>query len=195
MQQNATPFEWTSQREDAAAMVAGDRQADDVIADKLGINRATLYRWKQEPEFAARVEEHRKAWREHVRNHGIADREARVRALNERWGLLQQVIQERALDEGMAGIPGGKSGLLVRQVKLVKVLAEALPGIIGSDGVLSPTKLTQEVAEYAVDTGLLAELRAHEKQAAQELGQWSEKREVSGDVLVRRYEGVNIDEV
>jgi hypothetical protein len=36
---------------------------------------------------------------------------------------------------------------------------------------------------YKVDTRLLAELRAHEKQAAEELGQWSEKRELTGDAL------------
>jgi hypothetical protein len=34
------------------------------------------------------------------------------------------------------------------------------------------------VEEYEVDTGLLKELREHEKQAAQELGQWSEKSNV-----------------
>jgi hypothetical protein len=34
------------------------------------------------------------------------------------------------------------------------------------------------VEEYQVDTGLLKELREHEKQAAQELGQWSEKARV-----------------
>jgi hypothetical protein len=34
---------------------------------------------------------------------------------------------------------------------------------------------------YKVDTRLLAELRNHEKQAAEELGQWSEKRELPGD--------------
>jgi hypothetical protein len=34
------------------------------------------------------------------------------------------------------------------------------------------------VEEYEVDTGLLKELREHEKQAAQELGQWSDKARV-----------------
>jgi hypothetical protein len=36
-------------------------------------------------------------------------------------------------------------------------------------------KLSEEVAEYSIDTGLLKELRDHERQAAQELGQWAEK--------------------
>ena len=37
---------------------------------------------------------------------------------------------------------------------------------------------------YKVDTGLVSligQLLAHEKQAAEELGQWTEKRDVSGD--------------
>jgi hypothetical protein len=34
------------------------------------------------------------------------------------------------------------------------------------------------VEEYQVDTRLLKELREHKKQAAQELGQWSEKARV-----------------
>lgn len=57
----------------------------------------------------------------------------------------------------MAETPGGASGLLVRQYHG----AVALP-------------------VYKVDTALLSllsELRAHERQAAEELGQWSEKRE------------------
>ena len=36
---------------------------------------------------------------------------------------------------------------------------------------------------------LLAELRAHEKQPAEELGQWSEKREAAGDGTC----GTNLD--
>jgi hypothetical protein len=41
------------------------------------------------------------------------------------------------------------------------------------------------VAEYKVDTGLLRELRKLEKQAAIELGQWTEKRDVKLDANVR----------
>jgi hypothetical protein len=42
------------------------------------------------------------------------------------------------------------------------------------------------VEEYEVDTGLLKALLDHEKQAAQELGQWSEKSKVEqGPMQVR----------
>src|ERR1017187_5622963 len=58
-------------------------------------------------------------------------------------------------------VPGGTTGLLVKDYK-------------GKDA---------DTLVYKVDTGLLAELRNHEKQAAEELGQWSEKRKLPEDAL------------
>jgi hypothetical protein len=45
---------------------------------------------------------------------------------------------------------------------------------------LGSAQNNQTVEEYAVDTALLKELRAHEQQAAQELGQWLDKHEHTG---------------
>ena len=39
----------------------------------------------------------------------------------------------------------------------------------------------QTIEEYAIDTGLLKEFRAHEQQAAQELGEWVEKKDTTLD--------------
>jgi hypothetical protein len=88
----------------------------------------------------------------------IAERQNRVNALNERWRLMQQVIAARAADESMTGA-GHETGLLVRTYK--------------------PGKY-RNVEEYRFDAALLAELRAHELQAARELGQLVEKRELTG---------------
>jgi len=59
----------------------------------------------------------------------------------------------------MIDVPGGSTGLLVCQYqgKSENAVYRVDPGLIG----------------------LLAELRAHEKQAAEELGQWSEKHAVT----------------
>lgn len=57
----------------------------------------------------------------------------------------------------MPDVPGGKTGLLVREIKSIGA---------------GPN--SREVEEYKVDTGLLKELREHERQAAIELGQWQE---------------------
>jgi len=105
----------------------------------------------------------------------IADRTIRVFALRDRWRRLQTVIEERAKALEMAGAPGGKTGLLCRRLKM-----------IGSG------KNAEVVEEYEVDPTLLREMRAHEEQAAKELGQWVEKGqvEVTGpvtEVLARRF--------
>lgn len=122
----------------------------------------TLFRWKRHPDFQARVDEHIEAFRRTVRRKGIAIVENRVAALQERWLKMQQVISERAAAPQMQEVPGGTTGLLVHQVK----------GIGRGDDF-------RIVDEYKVDDGLLAELRAHEKQAAQELAQWLERQDVT----------------
>jgi hypothetical protein len=69
---------------------------------------------------------------------------------------MLQVVEERAADASMATVPGGRTGLLVRQIKVL--------------GTGPNQKL---VPEYVVDTGLLLrEIRATAQQAAEELGQW-----------------------
>lgn len=96
---------------------------------------------------------------------GIASRQNRVAAANERWRKMQQVIAERADDPEMETIPGGKTGLLVKTIKVVGTGPSAY-----------------EVGEYSVDVATLKEIREHEKQVAQDLGQWTEKQttEVTG---------------
>src|SRR5450432_4783248 len=89
----------------------------------------------------------------------ISSRNARVQALQDRWDRLRQVIDERAASPDFAGVPGGTTGLLMKDYK-------------GKDA---------DTPVYKVDAGLLAELRNHEKQAAEELGQWGEKRPLSGE--------------
>jgi hypothetical protein len=81
---------------------------------------------------------------------------------------MRRVIEQRG--RAMSGVePGADTGLLVRTLKTVGSGFDA-----------------KVVAEYEVDTGLLKELREHEKQAAQELGQWSDKSRIEqGPMQVR----------
>lgn len=152
-------------------MVAEDRLSNAAIAAAVGITRQALDKWKAHPAFAQRVREHLDAFAETVRRRGIASIEHRVAALQERWERMNQVLAERAADPALANVPGGKSGLIVRRPKKVEVeWAEDMGG--------GTTR--EEISEYAVDTGLLAQLLAHERQAAQELGQWTERKELTG---------------
>lgn len=186
----------TGRQEEAAALVAADLLSDSAICKRVGIgSRQTLHVWKQRPEFAARVAELRADIRANARLDGIASVDNRVAALNDRWRRLQAIIEARAVE--LADVPGGETGLLVREVQLVKLHdagpreddepdVEMEPQPHGGalkrtrrtrEDILIALKESVEVVSYSIDTGLLRELREHEKQAAQELGQWKEKRE------------------
>lgn len=155
----AAEFPWTRRSLTAARLLAEDELSDAAIAEQVGVAPRTLARWKTDSRFTARVSSHVEAWKTRIRQQGIAVRERRIKALNDRELLMARVIAERAGHADFKDIPGGTTGLLVRSWKVAGDTA---------------------YPEFAVDTGLLAELRAHEKQAAQELGQWVEKGEIRG---------------
>jgi hypothetical protein len=188
MRPDATDFAWTGRRLKAAELVAADELTDAEIAAEAGINKATLERWKKVPAFAEKVGEARTAIAAAVRAEGIANKRNRLAAYQQRWELLEQVRRERGEHESMAEVPGGTTGILVRDIKLVKVLDD-------SDSEHGQRSYQREYETFAVDTPMLREWRELEKQMAIETGEWEEKQKLSGDVLVRRYVGVDPDDV
>jgi hypothetical protein len=148
----------TERQECAAQLVAKGTLTDDAVAVELNLSPKTIQRWRTLNVFIARVESLQAEVAAGVVVEGIAHRNSRVTALNDRWTRMQRVIEDRARDDEMANVPGGPTGLLVHTVKQIGA---------------GPSATT--VDEYSVDTGLLKELRAHEEQAAKELGQWIEK--------------------
>ena len=112
--------------------------------------------------ISARIEELQATISKSLVAQSIAIREARVRAQNDRWLKMHQVIAERGADPAMAEVPGGPTGLLVHHIKQI-----------------GGGEFAERVDEYEVDAGLLRELREHEMLAAKELGQWSEKVDVN----------------
>lgn len=171
---NVTDFRWTGKSEQAALLVADDSLSDQQIADKVGISKRQLERWKEDAFFADRVQDHVIAQRAALKAEGIANKKNRVARLNEDWLRMQAlrdaratVAKERRAWEAEEALKhpeqnhpphdadaGSETGLLVRQEK--------------------PTQYGT-VLDYAFDRALMAELRAHEEQAAKELGQWVEK--------------------
>lgn len=105
-------------------------------------------------------------WRAEVKTESITDlsyRLARYADLERRYVML---IEARADDIGSEA-PGGESGLLVRQRKM-------LGG--GEHG--------YEISEYVADPAVTKELRETLKQAAQDSGQWTDKYDQSGKIAV-----------
>jgi transposase-like protein len=158
---------WTAPREGAARLLAEDALTDDEIAARVGVSPRQLYRWKQRPEFAARVREAAEVIGRAVLRYAVSRRTRRVEDLdNLRSGLLQ-VIEERGASPHMQAASGGRTGLLVRRLR-----------VIGS------RDSAREVEEFEFDAALVRELREVEKQAAQECGQWVERREQTGAALL-----------
>jgi hypothetical protein len=168
-QQIVEQFPWSPASEEAAQLLAVGELSTIEIAEKVGCDRGTLWRWRQQAAFAARVEAHLEEIRVEIRRRGIGVVERRVASLDDRWKRLLKVIEQRGASVEMKDVPGGETGLLVRKIKKIGS---------GED--------SEIVNEYAVDTGLLSELREHEKQAAQELGQWINRSNV--EQTVKSYE-------
>jgi len=124
------------------------------------------------PNIAAAIEDYRAS----VRAEGLASLQNRVDEYNERWFALRRIREERAADPWLADVPGGTTGLVLKQLKQVKHLYEADP----DDEDSKSFSTTVELWEHAVDTGYLREIRELEKHAAQDLGQWKETTELTG---------------
>lgn len=160
---------WLPRHDRAVALVAADDLSDERIAADVGIVKRVLERWKHDPRFRAEVAAQRERIREAVLSQGIADRVQRVRALDARWQAMNAVIaarkeanRRRALREDTDDITfseyhdaGADGGLMTHTVLNLK-----------GGG-------TREF--WDVDVALLKEIREHEKQAAQEVGQWIDK--------------------
>lgn len=157
-------FAWHTRRIVASQLVADDALSNEQIAAKVGVSRQTLDLWIANPTFQERVVAIREAYRVKIEAEGIANRQNRIAAQNDRWDRMRRVIEARAQanPRDNDAPPGAESGLHVRQEKQIGAGRNAI-----------------RVVEWKVDTGLLAELRAHEQQAAKELGQWTDRTDLT----------------
>ncbi len=86
-----------------------------------------------------------------LRETGITEKQTRVADLGDLRRRLWHILEARAADPSMQGVPGGATGLLERRTRV-------LAG--------------QVAQEYRLDVALVREIRALLKQASMELGQW-----------------------
>jgi hypothetical protein len=150
----------------AAELMAQGEMTDAQVAERVGVHPVTLAKWKTDPKFAADVEVSRAAILDAVRAEGIANKQNRINGYNEDWQKLQAVIDARATYYTEDDVPGGSTGLIVGKPVMVRV--DEVKGAYHT------------VMEYSVDDAVLARRLAIAKQAAQEMGQWTERRELTG---------------
>lgn len=186
MSANVSEFAWSGRKLKAVELVAQDVLTDMEIAAECGVTERTLERWKRVPAFAEKANEVKTAIAAAVRSEGIANKQNRIDAAMARWDDLETIRQERGADEHIATFPGGKTGFVCPELKLVKVVDQTGEG----------TEISyREFWVSAFDNSLWAAYLNVEKQIAQETGQWEEKQIVKGEMLVRRYIGVDPDDV
>lgn len=165
MAQKVTEFVWTKQKEDAVALVADKRTSDDAIAEKVGISRRQLARWKAEPTFEARRKEIVEAWQRSVEDRFLASKHGRIESYIADFEATETILKERGeqlwSDQEAQSTPysgGARTGYIVRDYK-------------GKDA---------DVAVYAFDAALFRERRAIREQIADELGQLVKRTEHTG---------------
>lgn len=152
---NVIPWRWTKTRELAARHIAADRLTTVEIADILGMTDRQIFRWKKHPEFITRVEKYRKQYGDFGERVAIGHKLRRLETLNTVSEKIKSIIDARAGDPDCQRAPGGNTGLLARELKMLG----SGPG-------------QHLVEQFEFDAPLVKELRETMKQAAMELNQW-----------------------
>lgn len=151
-------FQMTEKHELAAVLLSLGTIPHEEVAERVGVSRATLFRWKAEPVFTRRMWENAREVRKRVLEASIADVMSRVHRLDRRWQDIDAIIAARAADPAMESVPGGKTGLMMLERKRV-----------GSG------EQSEVVESYKFDAALVREERELARQASNELGHWGEK--------------------
>jgi transposase-like protein len=165
--QNLTKSPLSAKQKAAAVRCAEDLMTDESIAAEAGVSRQTLHNWRQREDFQDAIKAADAAMLAAALRLPIARKHHRMKVLNDLHTKALTVIDERAAELAYSA-PGMDSGLVVHQTKQ-----------IGSG------QYAQTIDEFAVDTGLMREIRAIQEQAAKETGDWSENLNVTGTTAVR----------
>lgn len=159
----------------AAVLLAEDELTDQEIADAVGVSRRSIGKWKSDPDFMALVGNHKgqiiadalklpsAKVHERVRNlNNIAEGILKAFALRaERYALTADTPEEAARSIfGSTTPPEAATGLFVARSK------------IAANG--------KTVTDYELDTAGIKSLESVYMHIAKQLGQWTEKNELSG---------------
>lgn len=174
-------FKWNAIKDQCALLIAEGELSDGEIAAQLTVDRTSVWEWRQRPEFVERIDAHIEVIRKIFIKSGIGLIHNRVKAYQDRWRRMKRLIEERASDPLMEKVAGGTTGLLAHDMKSIG----------------SGTSATA-IDVYEFDAALLKEMRELEKQAAQDMGQWTEKADVTSagkPLTVKVLRGVSMDDL
>lgn len=149
----------------AAKMIASNEMTFGRIAEELKITEITLMNWRSRADFQQKVAEYAEGIVQATSTLKFSARNRRIEALNKLAEDYEIIMQERAAwyAEHLPEVPGGRTGHLVHQIKVVGVGKNA-------------QVVEEDVLDKALDEGFKDTL-VH---IAKERGEWAEKREVTG---------------
>ena len=184
-------IDWTEANLQALAYEAEGRFTALQISLATGLSVSAVRTLRKSEDFMTEVYNLQEKYRTSLIEIGLADKINRVKLYSDRLERMQQVVEEREaaatsqeaaeaygikFDEELAKTPGGKSGLMVHEVKIVGTGRNAMV-----------------LDVFSVDTSMLKTEADIAKQLAQELGQFTEKTE---STIVRKlYIGVALDDI
>ncbi len=167
------PWEWTSERERAAQLVADGQLTNDEIAARCDIARDTLQDWKRTAEFSARVQEHIASFRAKITADGLADRINQIAFIKARLAAIRGIYRARGeLNESAPGDTPIQKGLQVKTLKSLRVTVKSRKKKI------SDSEILKLVEEYAIDTATCSEERALLQHLSILMGDWKQKTQV-----------------
>jgi transposase-like protein len=169
-------FRWTDAKTKAAQLLAERNLTYIQIAEICDVSRESLFQWRQQPDFIARVNDLKNELKKQILSLGIANRFKRIERQNDTWNRLQSIIKEREADPSFQIGPGGGSGVMVRSVKRIEVQD------VNAEGEKKGPPRTREIIELEVDATLLREIARVEDMAAKELGQAGVITEIPPDL-------------
>jgi hypothetical protein len=150
-----------AEQEIAASLTAQGRSAQ-AIADELKVCRKTVERWRQVPQFRARVLDFQKAFYESIRQKGAAVMELRVQARQRRLAALYRIVRTRKGKEECGAAAWDDTGYMLRRDKM-----------------LGSGELATLTTEFELDTGILSAMFDLEEGIAVDMGQRRHKIDVN----------------
>lgn len=123
------------------------------VAKRVDVAARTLQQWQKEPAFRGYLARLTNQVERAQVKALIATKAARLEVLQDITQRLLEIVKQRSEHEEFIGVPGGDTGLLCVDYK----------------------KIGQSIRSiFKVDAGLVSEIRAYLRQAAEETGQLSE---------------------
>lgn len=157
-----------------AFLLAQGRLTVDEIAQEVGVSPRTIDTYKADPAVRGEVAKLLQESGEELKKFLLGHKNRRLLDLQRMYDVLWDTLRERARDPRVQGVAGGRHGVTV---------AEPWRVVSGKPDGDTPGK-PKLIRRYRIDLALFQEMREIQKQAAIELGQWTENRNLSGHLKV-----------